>query len=66
MGGEGPNDTKIANVTSYDPVADRWTDLTPLPAGRKMGVGGLIDGEIYFATGGSSGFNATAWVGKFS
>jgi N-acetylneuraminic acid mutarotase len=66
MGGQGPDRSKIATVSSYDPATDTWTDLTPLPAIRKMGVGVVIGDAIYFTTGGYDGFNKTTWVGRFA
>jgi len=41
----------VADVSVYDPVADAWTTLDPLPAARDHGCGGAIDGVLYLAGG---------------
>ena len=42
----------VADVSSYDPVADRWdTTLPALPGPRDHGCGAVIDGVLYVAGG---------------
>ena len=60
LGGQTSHGSAIADVYAYDPAADTWTSLSPLPTARFSGVAGTINGMIYF-TGGSS--QTTTWRG---
>ncbi len=45
----------VAEVSTYDPIADAWrTALPPLPAARDHGCGGVVGGKLY-VTGGRRG-----------
>ncbi|MEO8701867.1 MAG: kelch repeat-containing protein [Kofleriaceae bacterium] len=41
----------VAEVSSYDPVADAWTAEAPLPAARDHGCGGALAGKLYVLGG---------------
>jgi N-acetylneuraminic acid mutarotase len=45
----------LANVTSYDPAADRWTELPVLPIGLESTCAGLIDGRLVVTNGSTMG-----------
>lgn len=60
LGGQTSHGSPIADAYAYDPAADKWTTLSPLPTARFSGVAGVINGAIYF-TGGSS--QTTTWKG---
>ena len=67
VGGLGPGNTVLNKVSSYDPVANVWKDLTALPSGRLSGVSDVLpDGRIIFTTGAGGGFRDTTWVGEFA
>lgn len=53
VGGQTNHGTGVADVNAYDPAADAWTSLTPLPVARHSGMAGVLDGGIYFTTGGA-------------
>lgn len=61
LGGQTSHGSSLADAYAYDPVANTWTSLTPLPAARFSGVAAAINGSIYF-TGGSS--QTTTWKGN--
>jgi N-acetylneuraminic acid mutarotase len=63
VGGEIRHNTPVADVWAYDPAADAWTPLTPLPAKRRSGVARGIGGQIIFATGSDPGFRDTTYRG---
>jgi N-acetylneuraminic acid mutarotase len=60
MGGESAHNAQVRDVFAYNPATDGWTPLTPLPAARFSGAAGVVNGKIYFSTGGSQ---ATTWEG---
>jgi N-acetylneuraminic acid mutarotase len=64
MGGQMNHNQSIRDVVSYNPNTDSWSALTPLPQSSHSGVGGAIDGKIYYSTGNFS--PATMWQGVFS
>ena len=41
----------LADVTAYDPVTNKWTELTPLPAITNSGVAHVIGSEMIYTTG---------------
>jgi N-acetylneuraminic acid mutarotase len=43
-----------STVYAFDPVANTWTELTPLPMEQHSGVGAAINGVLYFGMGGSN------------
>jgi N-acetylneuraminic acid mutarotase len=69
MGGSlngSANGTPTADVSEYDPVANVWRTLTPMPMALKTPVAGLIRGKIYLSTGNADTFAkpvANTWVG---
>lgn len=64
VGGATTGDVKSDRVFEYDPGADRWSDLTRLPAPRQAVVAGVIDNGL-LVTGGenTSGPTNTTWLG---
>ena len=51
----GPDDWEpVANAWKYDPVADEWSAIAPLPAARGAAAAATLNGRIYVA-GGSFG-----------
>lgn len=62
-GGMLADGTDISEVKAYDPLADSWSVLSPIPGPRSSGVAGRIGNNIYFATGASPGFSATTFKG---
>jgi N-acetylneuraminic acid mutarotase len=54
LGGESANELPKADAYAYSPATNSWQTLTPLPGPRFSGVAGLVDGKIYFTTGGSA------------
>lgn len=54
VAGQTTHRNPIDDVTVYDPQTNSWTDVTPLPAPRFSGVAGVINGVIYYATGGAA------------
>lgn len=59
-----------AEVTAYNPAANTWTRLSPLPDARKTPVGGAVGGELIVTTGdgpsGSPDPNTTNWRGRLA
>ena len=62
LGGERAHVQDVDNVLAYEPTNNTWTNLTPLPAKRNAGVGGVIDGALFF-TGGSD-FSTNTYKGQ--
>ncbi|MFC1628283.1 Kelch repeat-containing protein, partial [Gemmatimonadota bacterium] len=56
-GGSDGTGGPLSALRAYDPEADTWSSLTPMPAGRSRTAFGVIDGKLYIA-GGWSGDNA--------
>jgi len=54
LGGEIAHNSVIADASAYNPDANAWTALTPLPAPRRSGVADVIAGVIYYSTGQSN------------
>lgn len=59
-GGESAHNVQVRTVWAYTPATDTWQALTSLPAARFSGVAAAINGQLHFATGGSTTSN---WVG---
>lgn len=53
LAGEIAHQSSMNMVSAFSPVANSWTDLTPLPKNRFSGVAGVMIGNIFY-TGGSS------------
>ena len=55
------------DVTEYDPVADRWLALSPLPEARLAPIGALIGDRVIVAAGGHTALpdRQTTWIGRF-
>ncbi len=52
FGGVTNQDAFTAQTYAYDPVANAWTEKSPLPGGpRAFGVAAELDGKIYVAGG---------------
>lgn len=62
LGGERAYVQDVSDVLAYDPTDNTWTSLTPLPNKRNAGVGGVIDGLLFF-TGGSD-FSTNTYKGQ--
>jgi N-acetylneuraminic acid mutarotase len=59
-GGEVSHGSRIADVNAYDPGADSWVSLSPLPQTKASGVAGpLGDGFLYSGGGWRGGWRAT-------
>ena len=62
MGGETAHNVSLADVNAYDPISKSWKALTPLPTKLHSGVGGVIDGKIYYNSGAPT-FRTTTYKG---
>jgi len=51
LGGELPPDHTFPENLGYDPNADRWTTLAPMPHGRHGFGGDAIGDDAYFVGG---------------
>jgi N-acetylneuraminic acid mutarotase len=60
LGGETAYMFSTPQTVAYDPVADSWTQLTPLPVAIHSGVAGNLSGTIYYTTG---AFQQTTYKG---
>jgi N-acetylneuraminic acid mutarotase len=49
----GPNQVPMGNAWEYDPAADSWKALAPLPTPRMAAVAAELDGKIYVLGGAS-------------
>jgi len=49
----GPNQLPVNNSWEYDPVADSWKALAPLPTARMAAVAAEVNGKIYVLGGAS-------------
>lgn len=54
MGGQAEHGSSKNSVYAYTPATNTWATLTPLPVSRHSAVGGVINGVLYFSTGGSA------------
>lgn len=55
LGGQTVHKTGRTNmVSSFDPVTNTWTNLTPLPQSRYSGVAGFMGNSIYYSGGSST------------
>lgn len=49
---QGPDDWQpVALAWKYDPAADRWSEIAPLPSARGAAAAATLDGLIYIAGG---------------
>lgn len=64
VGGEISHNQAVRSVIAYNPTTNTWRSLTSLPANRHSGVGGYINGHIYYASGAPT-FNTTVYRGNF-
>lgn len=60
MGGETAHNAQSRETWVYNTQTNTWKSITPLPAARFSGVAAVLNGRIYFSTGGSA---ATTWEG---
>lgn len=57
---------KLSDIIAYDPKANAWDSLTPMPGGRSATVAGVIGGDIVLTTGTVAGGPLdTTWVGSW-
>lgn len=62
VGGESANDCTFTNgLEAYDPTADAWTAMTPMPTRRTQLGAGVLNGTLY-AVGGFVGCGVTTNV----
>jgi N-acetylneuraminic acid mutarotase len=54
ISGESANGVETDTVFAYTPATNSWQTLTPLPALRFSGVGAVVNGRIYYTTGGNA------------
>ncbi|WP_051038451.1 Kelch repeat-containing protein [Gloeocapsa sp. PCC 7428] len=64
VGGEVKHKSAVNKVTVYNPKTNSWRELTPLPTKRHSGVGGFINGSIYYSSG-APAFDKTVYRGRF-
>ncbi|OWY23589.1 choice-of-anchor D domain [Sphingobacteriales bacterium UPWRP_1] len=64
--GNYPNETPVADVYYYDPVANTWGISTQVPQGRRRGAAGAVayNGKIY-VVGGITNGHVSGWVPWF-
>lgn len=62
LGGEFAHTRDVKWVSSYDPVANVWTDLNSLPVDRYSGVAVLLGDFLYYAVGSGASTNFRASV----
>jgi hypothetical protein len=48
-------------VIAYNPSSNSWAQVTPIPAARNSGVGGAVNGALYYTTG--TYFSTTTYKG---
>jgi N-acetylneuraminic acid mutarotase len=70
VGGRGPGHeaedaSNLASVEAYDPAADAWTDLAPLPTPRSGGAAAVLDGKLYVLGGGLPGNTVYKTIERF-
>jgi N-acetylneuraminic acid mutarotase len=51
IGGQPPDEAAARNVERYDPEADQWEPLPPLPTAREHLAAASLDGVVYVAGG---------------
>ncbi len=57
LGGEYAFTRGLRRVSAYTPATNTWTDVTGLPMVMRGGVGGILNGKIYYT--GGKGVKAT-------
>ncbi|WP_052351753.1 Kelch repeat-containing protein [Deinococcus pimensis] len=64
VGGVTNGQRKSATVWSYDPLSNRWTALSSLPAARQSPVADAVNGRVVVSGGeDQAGPTATTWLG---
>ena len=60
--GDFPSETAVAEIYTYDPGTDTWTQGSTIPAGRQRGSAGLAvyNGKLYLVNGSIGGHAGTA------
>jgi hypothetical protein len=68
FGGEWKYDNATNAVVEYDPAANKWTSLTPLPKALGSGGAGLFNNNntAIFSTGLAHGFHNDTFIGTLS
>lgn len=57
----------VANITEYDPMANEWKDLPPLPVRLLAPAAAILDGKLIVIAGGLNNtqpVQATVWIRK--
>ncbi|MBD2450940.1 hypothetical protein H6G76_28190 [Nostoc sp. FACHB-152] len=62
MGGEWSHYASSSRVYAFNPTTNVWDRLTNLPASLHSGVGGEINGKLYYNSGGPT-FSTTTYEG---
>lgn len=61
-----PVDCVKDTVLAYDPATNTWSELTPLPVPQFSGVGGVLNGALYYSGGSKnwdSNYKRATWKG---
>jgi N-acetylneuraminic acid mutarotase len=64
-GHEGDDAQNVATTEVYDPAADGWTALAPLPNPRSGGASVVLDGKLYVLGGGLPDTATHATIQRF-
>jgi N-acetylneuraminic acid mutarotase len=57
-GGGATDSTSVSALEVYDPIANTWTTLVPMPTARNHTGGAFINGKFYVVGGRPNGANA--------
>lgn len=66
IGGLGESNVLVASAERYDPVADAWTALPPLPAARQGAVGVAVGNTHVYVMGGAVGASIFATTYRYN
>lgn len=61
LGGERAHNEPVPDAYAYDPAADAWSVLPPLPEPMRAAVAGWIDGSLWLL---DADFSTSAWQGS--
>jgi N-acetylneuraminic acid mutarotase len=65
LGGEYQFNVESTQVLEYDPVANSYRTLSPLPVARAAAMAGVIDGKLIYSSGKHNGWNRETYIGTF-